>query len=262
MSEAEVDRLRKSPFALVAQAAGGPREMAEKLGRLGQALVAYARPGEADRRLERLVEAGVIAVKPTRLQMIVGGLDMLRFFISPAAADYYRAKGISFWFHQLLRILDEPASMVDPTGFYSTRDNIIGHVMQVVHANPRYDLELLEAHERGLEELERQVEAMIAGTHPRHRSIGAIIEDPGYHARLLEYVRAYRRDREALPPIRENIGGRFELEEATFGSLPSALEYFATLPTSVPGAIAHLLRVRSLREALDQRRGSASTGNG
>jgi len=33
---------------------------------------------------------------------------------------------------------------------------------------------------------------MIAGTHPRARSIGAIIEEPDYHARLLEYVREFR----------------------------------------------------------------------
>jgi hypothetical protein len=35
---------------------------------------------------------------------------------------------------------------------------------------------------------------MIDGTHPRARTIGAIVEDPGYHARLLDYVRRYRRD--------------------------------------------------------------------
>ena len=33
---------------------------------------------------------------------------------------------------------------------------------------------------------------MVAGTHPRARTIGAIVEDPGYHARLLDYVRRFR----------------------------------------------------------------------
>jgi hypothetical protein len=246
----ELDRFRKSPLALLAQAAGGPRAMAGKAVRFLSALVAYARPGEADRRLERLRAAGAIELKPTRVQMFVGGLDMLRFFISPAAADYYRSKNISFAFHQVLRFLDEPASLLDPTGFFSTRDNIIGHVMQVVHANPCYDLQLLEAHEDGLEELERQVEAMIRGDHPRRESIGAIIEDPDYHRRLLEYVRAYRADRDALPPLRENIGGRFEQEEQTFGTLPSALRYFSAMPTSLTGALLHLIRVRRFRDPL------------
>jgi hypothetical protein len=244
-----IDRLQKSPLALLAQASGGPRAMAAKAGRLFSALLAYARPGEAERRLDRLRDAGMIDVKPTRVQMFVGGFDMLRFFISPAAADYYRSKNISFAFHQVLRILDEPASMVDPTGFFSTRDNIIGHVMQVVHANPRYDLQLLEAHERGLEELESQVEAMIRGEHPRSESIRAVVEDPEYHARLLEYVRAYRADRDALPPVRENIGGRFEAEEQTFGTLPSALAYFSALPTSLTGALMHFVRVRRFADA-------------
>jgi hypothetical protein len=246
-----IDRFQKSPLALLAQAAGGPRAIAGKTARFFSALFAYVRPGEAERRLERLRAAGAIDdVRPTRVQMFVGGFDMLRFFISPAAADYYRSKNISFAFHQVLRFLDEPASMVDPTGFFSTRDNIIGHVMQVVHANPSYDLQLLEAHENGLEELERQVEAMIRGDHPRHASIGAIVEDPHYHERLLEYVRAYRADRNALPPIRENIGGRFEQEEQAFGTLPSALAYFSAMPTTLTGALMHFIRVRSFRDAI------------
>ena len=93
--------------------------------------------------------------------------------------------------------------MVDPTGFLSERDTIIGHVMQVVHLNPVYDLQIIQMFPNGLAELERQVEAMVAGTHPRHRTIGAIVEDPGYHARLLEYVRRFRRDPEAEPPVRQ-----------------------------------------------------------
>ena len=118
---------------------------------------------------------------------------MLRFVIEPGARDYYAQQGISFGFHQLLRVLDDPVSMIDPTGFLSERDTIVGHVMQVVHLNPIYDLQLLQMFADGLDELERQVEAMVAGTHPRQRTIGAIVEDPDYHARLLDYVRALPR---------------------------------------------------------------------
>src|SRR5690606_10875394 len=131
---------------LLRQAAGSPREVAAKVRRLGAALRAYVDVASLDDRLERLHRIGMIEVVPSRVQLVVGAIDMLRFWINPAAADYYERRGINYGFHQLLRVLEEPASMVDPTGFLSSRDNIIGHLMQVVHANPAYDLQLLMSH--------------------------------------------------------------------------------------------------------------------
>ncbi len=242
-------RTTESPLTLLAQAAGSPAELLVKVRRLGTALSGYVNSSTVDRRLALLVERGYIDRDriPTRIQLAVGGLDMLRFWISPAAAQYYEDKGISFGFHQVLRVLDDPASMIDPVGLLSDRDVIIGHVMQVVHANPSYDLQLLEAHEDGLDELEGQVEAMIAGTHPRARSIGAIIEDPEYHARLLEYVRAYKRERNANAPVRENVAGdpKWAPIERTFGTLRNAMIYFSRMPTSMRAALHHLLTVKT-----------------
>jgi hypothetical protein len=252
MGEMErVDRLARGPIDLLRQAAGSPREIAAKIARLAIALRGYASRAVIDDRLQRLRDLGYIETVPNRVQLVVGAADMLRFFISPAAADYYEQKGINFTFHQVLRILDEPASMVDPTGFFSSRDNIIGHVMQVVHANPVYDLQLLEAHASGLDELERQVEEMIAGTHPRARSIRAIVEDPDYHARLLRFVREYRADRASAPPIRDNVASdRFRDMERTFGTLPAAMRYFAKLPRTPIAAARHLVRVREFPREL------------
>jgi hypothetical protein len=255
MEAAGTDRLAESPLRLLRRAAGSPREMALKIGRLAIALRGYTSRTEIGDRLERLRELGYIETVPNRVQLVVGAADMLRFFITPAAADYYEAKGIDFTFHQVLRILDEPASMIDPTGFLSSRDNIIGHVMQVVHANPVYDFQLLESHAGGLDELERQVQEMIAGTHPRAKSIGAIVEDPDYHARLLRFVREYRADRErAEPPLRDNVaGGRFREMERTFGTLPAAMRYFAKLPRTPLAAARHLLTVHAFPIELAER---------
>jgi hypothetical protein len=204
-----VDRLARGPLELIRQAAGSPRDMAAKIARLAIALRGYASRAVIDDRLERLRDLGYIETVPNRVQLVVGAADMLRFFISPAAADYYEQKGINFTFHQVLRLLDEPASMIDPTGFLSSRDNIIGHVMQVVHANPVYDLQLLEAHASGLDELERQVEEMIAGTHPRAKSIRAVVEDPDYITRgssgscasIAPIARARRRSETTSRPV-------------------------------------------------------------
>jgi hypothetical protein len=180
---------------------------------------------------------------------------MLRFFIVPCAKDYYASKGINFRFHTFLRFLDDPASMIDPTGFNSTRDAIIGHVMQVVHANPQYDLQLLESFADGLEEMERQVEQVIAGTHPRTESIRAIVEDPDYHERLLHHIRDFRTNREIEPMLRENIvtNLKFRDVERTFGTVPNAIRYFGAMPKTLRGAVRHLTRVRKFPAELARR---------
>ncbi len=241
-------RLRASAWMLLRDAIGGPSHIAGKLRRLGRTLRLYVDRDEIDRRLRRLEERGYIDRRPGKAQIFFGGLDMLRFVIEPAARDYYRHKGISFGFHQLLRILDDPVSMIDPTGFLSERDTIIGHVMQVVHLNPVYDLQILDMFPDGLEELERQVQAMIDGSHPRARTIGAIVEDPGYHARLLDYVRRYRADPTAAPPVRSEQSLRsdphFAAAERTFATLPGFIAYCHKLPAS-PWSL--LLRWRRTR---------------
>lgn len=239
-------RLSASPVELLRDAAGGPRELGEKLLRLLKALRAYGNADELDARLVRLKELGTLDEVPTRLQLIVGANDMLRFWIVPCAEDYYRSKGINFTFHQVLRFLDDPAGLVDPTGFLVERDVIIGHVLQVVHANPAYDFQLLETHEDGLAELERQTLAMLDGTHPRARSIGAVVEEPDYHTRLLAYVREYRASRDAKAPVRTNVheNPKFRELETVFGTLSGAMRYFAKLPKTPSGALRHWLSVR------------------
>jgi hypothetical protein len=143
-------RLKARPWDLVRQTMGGPAVVADKLRALVDAVTNYGREDLVRARLERLKALGHIQEIPNRIQRIVGAIDMMRFFIVPAAADYYQEKGLDFRFHSLLRFLDDPASIIDPTGFNSTRDNIIGHVMQVVHANPEYDFQLLDTWEDGM----------------------------------------------------------------------------------------------------------------
>jgi hypothetical protein len=248
--QAAPHRLEAPPWVLLREAMGSPRDFASKLRRFTTVVYLYGREEHVLPRLRRLEQLGHIDVIPTRLQRMVGAIDMLRFFIVPAAADYYEAKGISFRFHTLLRFLDDPASVIDPTGFNSTRDAIIGHVLQVVHANPHYDLQLLDSFEGGLDEMERQTEAVIAGTHPRTESIRAIVEDPDYHERLLSYIRAYRADPHTPPPLRENIKGRFVAVERTFGNVHDAMRYFARMPRTFRGALRHLRKVREFPTAL------------
>jgi len=234
------------PLTLMLTAIGGPRQIAGKLRRALRTLGLWLSFGEIERRLERLKERGYVARRPSRLQLVFGALDMLRFVIVPFARDYYEARGINFHFHQVLRFLDDPVSILDPTGMLSDRDTIIGHLMQVVHLNPIYDLELLEMFPAGVAELERQLEQMLHGTHPRAKTIGAIIEDAEYHERLLGYVRSWQRDRktpELVRPSSLRDDPSAAAAERTFATLPGFVEYCSALPNDFS---ALLTRYRSL----------------
>jgi hypothetical protein len=248
MDTATTPRLRAPPLALLRAAIGGPRQLAGKSRRLAETALLWLDPGTIDARLRALRDRGVIDGVPTRLQLVFGGIDMVRFLIEPGARDYYAQRGISFGFHQLLRVLDDPVSMIDPTGFLSARDTIIGHLMQVVHLNPIYDVQLLDSYPGGLDELERQIEQMIDGTHPRRATIGAIVEDAGYHQRLLDYIRRYRVDPSTPEMPREQGDARadphFAAAERTFATLPGFIRYACTLPTGAPALVRRLRRVR------------------
>jgi hypothetical protein len=240
-------RFRERPLTLLRRTLGDRKTIRGKVERAGYALANYANPKRIEGRMDRLRELGYIGALPNRTQLVFGSFDMFRFFIIPCAADYYRSKNITFVFHALLRFLDDPASMMDPTGFLSHRDAIIGHLMQVTHADPIYDLQLLAAIPDGLDELEKQLLQMMDGTHPRAESIGAIIEDPHYHQRLLEHVHEFRANPAACKPLlRENVANNphFRAIAETFGDLPSAIGYFASLPDRPGAALRRLLRTR------------------
>lgn len=242
-SDAATARTTASPVALLRDAMGGPREMAGKARRFAAALYYTVNIRETRRRLERLRARGFMGEAPNQLQLIFGGLDMLRYFIKPGAEGYYGTKGINPAFHYLLRVLDDPSSMIDPVGIRSPRDTIIGHVLQVVHANPAYDFQLLEMFNDGLDEMELQTKQMIDGSHPRYRSISAIIEDPEYFDRLLDYITRYRQDPKTPQLIRKTGEIRqnphFVLAEMTFGTLPAFMRYANRLPKTLPGLLRH-----------------------
>ncbi|RMF12224.1 MAG: hypothetical protein D6761_13045, partial [Candidatus Dadabacteria bacterium] len=76
--------------------------------------------------------------------------------------------------------------------------------------------------------------------------IGAIVEDADYHRRLLDYIRAYRKDRNT-PQLRRAGGAlksdpNFVLAEETFGELPGFMRYAVRLPRTLPGLLRHWAR--------------------
>jgi hypothetical protein len=232
--QVQTARLTDPAWKLLLRAIGGPRQLAGKFIRIGRTLRLWFDAEERRRRLDCLAAAGFLRERPTALQIAFGGFDMLRFLITPGARDYYQQRGFSFSFHVLLRFLDDPMSLIDPTGLLSDRDTIVGHVLQVVHLNPVFDLQLIQMFPDGLEDFEDQVLAMVDGSHPRHGTIGAIVEEPDYHDRLLGYVRRFRADPDTAPLVRRDQSLRddpvFSAAERTFATLPGFFAYCVQLP--------------------------------
>jgi len=129
--------------------------------------------------------------------------------------------------------------------------------MQVVHLNPVYDLQIIQMFPGGLEELERQVAQMVDGTHPRHGTIGAIVEDAGYHARLLDYVRRFRADPTTPPLVRKEQTLRddptFRAAERTFATLPGFIRYCNRLPAGFATLLSRYRRVHRFPVELAER---------
>ena len=224
-------RQTASKLELIRKSAGSPVAVVRKVSKLARTFAIMMHGARARARLSRLRDLGVITAIPNTKQLRVGARQMFREFIVPAAADHYEKSGIDMRFQVLLRVLDDPSSLADPLGLASDVDVIIGHLMHVVHANPAYDLQMLSSEPGGLESLERQVEQLIARTHPRTESILAILEDHSYPPRLLDYVRAFRTDPSAPPPVRTNVAGNaaFAAAEKKYGTLTDAMRTFASL---------------------------------
>lgn len=235
-SESVTDRLKQHPIKLIFRAIGSPSVILNKTGRFASTLFHTFYFPSQKKRLQRLQQIGFIETIPSQKQLWFGAYDMLRYFISPGAASYYKTKNINFTFHQILRFLNDPSGISDPIGIRVPRDTIICHLLEVVHANPVYDLQLLDQFEDGLEEMAKQTQQMLDKTHPRYNSIMAITEDYDYHVRLLEYVKKYRINPAERQMIRASGTARedanFLLAECMFGTLPSAFRYFNRLPNS------------------------------
>jgi len=242
-SEDATDRLKQHPLKLIIRAIGSPSVILNKTGRLISTLFNTFYLPAQNKRLQRLQQIGFIEQIPSQKQLWFGAYDMLRYFISPGAASYYKTKNINFTFHQILRFLNDPSGISDPIGIRVPRDTIICHLLEVVHANPVYDLQLLDQFEDGLEEMVLQTQQMLDKTHPRYRSIMAITEDKNYHANLQEYVKKYRINPAERQMIRASGTARedahFLLAECMFGTLPSAFRYFNRLPNTFPELWKH-----------------------
>lgn len=248
------DRLNKPAFILILRAIGKPSVIVNKLKRLAITVFNTFYFPAMHKRLKRLKAIGFIDAIPSQLQLWFGAYDMLRYFISPGAASYYNKLGINFTFHQVLRFLNDPSGISDPIGIRVPRDTIICHLLEVVHANPVYDLQLLDQFDDGLDEMIVQTAQVLNKTHPRYNSISAITEDENYHQVLYDYLIKYKINPAEKQLIRASGEARcnpyFLLAECTFGTLPSAFRYFNKLPNSFSALLRHASGNKQINPAL------------
>ncbi|HEY3594779.1 MAG TPA: hypothetical protein VGL13_12935, partial [Polyangiaceae bacterium] len=196
----------RGKLRLLADVIGGFRQNWDKLVQLASLLVALFRPGLVRARLERLRALGHIDVVPTVAQLLVAARDQMIVSASAETKLFYQSQSIPWVFHNVRRFISGPATVLDPVGLFAPRDAIVHHVLQTFHRHPVYDFVLLRAHERGVEEMEKQAAQIAEGVHPHQRALASLVEDGSYHARLVHEVAEFRADpRLPARPIPEQL---------------------------------------------------------
>lgn len=253
----------ESDAVLLLAALGGPEELAQRTLRLTHALVRLLGYRAVHERLERAAARGQIAGVPTRLQLVFGGLDMLRFLFEPGSAQSDAARGISRGLHRWLRLVGDPVSWLDPGGLTSSCDEVVEHLLSDYHFNPVYDLQLLSTFEAGLDRLEHEALRVLQGTHPQQARLSSRIPEPSYYRGLADYVRDARHDANTpIPVIRDARGGgnnvasmdaaaraSFQAAGAQLGELWGFLDYCHGLPRQPLQLLVRLRRVQSFLDA-------------
>jgi hypothetical protein len=198
--------LGRSRWSLLKDVIGGWTHLRDRFVQLWGLLLGFVRPSVVRGRLERLRELGHVEVVPSMSQLLVAARDQMIIGATAETRLFYRSQGIPWGFHNLRRFIAGPATMMDPAGLFSPRDTIIHHVLQTFHRHAIYDLVLLLGFPDGLDEMQRQMDQLTAGTHPHQRALTSLIEDGSYHARLPEDLRAFRTNpREAARPIPDGL---------------------------------------------------------
>lgn len=174
----------RSTLSLCLAVVGGWHQNLDKLGQLLGMLSSFLRPGVVAARLQRLVDLGHCAKRPTMAQLLVASRHQLSFSLGADTKAFYAAQNIPWTLHNLRRFVAYPTTMMDPVGLFSPRDTIIHHVLQTFHRHATYDLVLLRAHAGGLDEFQRQLDALADGSHLHQHSLDSLVEDGSYHDRL------------------------------------------------------------------------------
>lgn len=236
----------RSRWRLLRDVIGGPKQNWDKLKAVAIMLFTLLRPSIVHGRLRKLKSLGLCDVTPTIPQLLVASRDQLSFSLSEETKIFYKAQGIPWVFHNFRRFLGFPTTMMDPLGFFSSRDTIIHHVLQTFHRYPLYDIVLLAAYEDGLDEMVKQAEQVRAGTHRHQRSLTSLMEDGSSHQWLPDVAKEIRDNIHIAPkPIPTDLvaDNDLMLSMDQFKDLRGFTNYASRIETSTIGAILGFIPV-------------------
>lgn len=176
-------------------------------------------------RFQFFVERGLLEAVPHPRQLRAGTLQMLSFAANETPVEH-AANRRSLWGHLPLRLplqlLYCPQQFIVWNGLLATPRTLVKHLLSAFHEDRviAYDLQMLQSHPGGLDQLERAAEAVARRRHPLWRMLSAIAG--GYHGHLADLARA---------------AGRFEYPpdlDPRFSSLIGFGRYCLTLPPPPP----------------------------
>ena len=230
-------------------AIGDGERVRAKLGSAWQTLSNTFNWRERRRRMECLLENGQIDQVPTEWQILQGSYAMMTEFIIPSNSEFYEHYDQNMYWLQFLRVIDEPSTMMDPTGLAVAPEMLIQHIMHVVHTSVGYDIALLHMFPGAIEELEDQLELYVAGDHPRQASIAELLERPDYPEQLLKALKLYLEDPVTNWQIityetPDGCEDLFEFGLDRFGTLGRLLKYALTLPRTPWESFVKAMRFR------------------
>ncbi len=221
-------------------ATGSRAEMREKAREIGSTARMLLSRAERDERIGRLQAAGLVGERPTDWQLICGAYHMMFGYILPSNLEFYEhyeqsgeTKG--HWWHQFLRVLDAPTTMMDPIGLGISEETLRTHIIQVVHASVGYDVALTLMFENGLQNLRDELQQVVDGTHPRQAIIEDLLERRDYPQALLDALDRFEADpqthwRVSTVPAPEGCDALFDWGIDMFGTPGRLFAYSRTLP--------------------------------
>ncbi len=202
---------------------------------------------ERDARIARLIDAGSVERRPTEWQLLLGAWHMMFGYILPSNKEFYEHYEVGHWWHQLIRVLDDPSIMLDPIGLGISQEVLITHLIQVVHSSAGYDVVLLQMFDGGLASLREQLVAVQQGTHPRQATIESLVENPDYPAQLLAALDRFEADPEThwrvdTLPAPQGCEARFDWGIETFGTPGRLFAYSCGLPPTAGASLRAWIR--------------------
>ena len=236
--------LSQSKLRLLWTCLEGRARNRRKLDNLAHLLSCLLGPDPRPRqRLRAAREKGHIDVVPTTAQLWIAARDQIFLKALGDSRELYRRKGIPWTFHHLRRFLAEPTTLMDPIGVYCSVDTIVNHVLQTVHHNPLYDMELLDSRDGGLDELERQLDQLAAGTHLHQDALETLVEEPDYWQHLRVSVREFRRGQRPYPELAEHYDPDRALAIDQFKDMRGYTRYASRLDVSMVDVVVAALQV-------------------